>query len=116
MNPWDGAFHELLMRHEATDRETQNPPLGGGFCWDATKRTRTSTGQLPRVIACRNDRRAQIANGSRVTVTETDAERRSLAVRFDDAREVQIDARYLDVGDLDYGYAMTAHRAQGTHR
>lgn len=67
-----------------------------------------------RVIACRNDRRAGVANGSRGWVREVHEERHSVTVEFDGRDCVELGARYLDEGHLDHGYALTAHRAQGS--
>jgi Ti-type conjugative transfer relaxase TraA len=67
-----------------------------------------------RVIAGRNDHRTGLANGSRGTVIEVDTKGRRLTVRLDDGRKIDVPAGYLDEGHLDHGYAMTAHRAQGT--
>lgn len=67
-----------------------------------------------RVIACRNDARTRLANGMRGTVAAIDRQRRGLSVAFDGGFELDIQAGYLDDGHLEHGYAMTAHRAQGT--
>lgn len=65
------------------------------------------------VLARRNDRRLEIVNGARGTVTAVDLERRSVSVELADGRGVRLDASYLDAGHLDHGYALTAHAAQG---
>ena len=67
-----------------------------------------------RVIACHNDRTAGITNGSRGRVVELDHERQTITVDFGRAEPDQLDSAYLGDGKLDHGYAMTAHRAQGT--
>lgn len=67
-----------------------------------------------RVVACRNDRRSGLANGTRGTVEAVDPERGELTVRLDDGRPVDVSRGYLDEGHLDHGYAMTAHKAQGS--
>lgn len=67
-----------------------------------------------RVIACRNDHQTGLANGSRGTVLQVDGDRRGVTVGLDDGRKVDVPSAYLDEGHLDHGYAMTAHRAQGT--
>jgi len=66
-----------------------------------------------RVVACRNDRANAITNGQRATVANLDEERRSLTLAFDDGRAVEVPAGYIEDGQLDHAYAMTAHRAQG---
>ncbi|MFL5847037.1 MAG: AAA family ATPase [Solirubrobacteraceae bacterium] len=70
-----------------------------------------STGD--RVVTGRNDRANGITNGQRATVEAIDIERRSLTLTFDDGRQAELPAGYIDDGHLDHAYAMTAHRAQG---
>ncbi len=65
------------------------------------------------VLARRNDRQLGVINGARGVVSSVDLEQRRVDVDFDRAGPVSLDARYLDDGQLDYGYAMTAHAAQG---
>jgi ATP-dependent exoDNAse (exonuclease V) alpha subunit len=65
------------------------------------------------VLARRNDRQLGVINGARGVISDIDAEQRRIDVDFDRAGSVSLDARYLDDGHLDYGYAMTAHAAQG---
>jgi ATP-dependent exoDNAse (exonuclease V) alpha subunit len=47
-------------------------------------------------------------------VVEVDRDRSSLTVEFDGGTSIQVDRSYIGDGHLDYGYALTAHRAQGT--
>ncbi len=65
------------------------------------------------VLARRNDRQLGVINGARGVVSGIDPQQRRVDVDFDRAGPVSLDARYLDDGHLDYGYAMTAHAAQG---
>ena len=65
-----------------------------------------------RVIAGHNDRRLGLANGDRATVTDVDADRRSITVDRG-GESIELSATYLDAGHLDHAYAITAHRAQG---
>jgi ATP-dependent exoDNAse (exonuclease V) alpha subunit len=67
-----------------------------------------------RVIACRNDHRAGVANGTRGRVVDIDHERSSVVVELDRGERVELDRSYLGDCHLDYAYALTAHRAQGT--
>jgi conjugative relaxase-like TrwC/TraI family protein len=66
-----------------------------------------------RVIARRNDRRADVVNGTRAEVVAVDVASRSISLRLGDATERTIDSSYLDDGWLDHAYALTAHAAQG---
>jgi len=66
-----------------------------------------------RVIARRNDRRADLVNGTRGEVFAVDLESRSVAIRTADGTGRQLDSSYLDDGWLDHAYALTAHAAQG---
>jgi conjugative relaxase-like TrwC/TraI family protein len=66
-----------------------------------------------RVIARRNDRRAEVVNGTRGEVVGVDPERRTLSLRVADETVRQLDSSYLDDGWLDHAYALTAHAAQG---
>ncbi len=65
------------------------------------------------VIARRNDRRLGVVNGSRGKVVAIDRETTSVRVELRDGTSVDLDGGYLDEGHLDYGYALTAHAAQG---
>ena len=64
-----------------------------------------------RVIAHRNRYDLDLLNGSRGTVAG--ANRRSLQVRLDGGRNVDVPNAYIDAGHLTHGYALTVHKAQG---
>jgi Ti-type conjugative transfer relaxase TraA len=66
-----------------------------------------------RVVASRNDRALGVVNGDRGEVTGIDADRQTAQVRLARGATVDLDASYLEQGYLDYGYALTAHKAQG---
>jgi hypothetical protein len=66
------------------------------------------------VLVTVNDYPRGLLNGCRGTVTTLDLERTSLTARLDDGRTVQLDRDYLQTGQLTHGYALTAHKAQGT--
>jgi len=66
-----------------------------------------------RVVASRNDRQLGIINGDRGEVVAVDLDRRTAHLRLSGGATVNLDATYLDDGHLDYGYALTAHKAQG---
>ena len=61
----------------------------------------------------RNDRRLGVQNGLRGEVESVDAARGTLVVRTDAGARVRVPQRYLEAGHLGYGYALTAHKAQG---
>jgi ATP-dependent exoDNAse (exonuclease V) alpha subunit len=82
----------------------RNELVGGGRAFAAGDR----------VVAGRNDRRARVVNGARGTVREVNGDRRSVTVELDGGQTVELSAAYLDEGHLDHGYALTAHRAQGS--
>ena len=64
------------------------------------------------VICLRNDRRLGVVNGTRGRITAVDvaAGTVTLATR---AGERQLSQQYLKAGHVTYGYAITAHKAQG---
>jgi ATP-dependent exoDNAse (exonuclease V) alpha subunit len=64
------------------------------------------------VIARRNDYTAGLFNGQRGVITHVDPDRGTAALRIND-RDVVVGRRYLQAGNLDHGYALTIHQAQG---
>jgi ATP-dependent exoDNAse (exonuclease V) alpha subunit len=66
-----------------------------------------------RVLCTRNDRRLEVANGSRGTVVAIDRSRRSIVLELDGHRQLTLPAAYLDAGHLTHAYALTGHRTQG---
>ncbi len=67
-----------------------------------------------RVVCLKNRARVGVLNGDLATVTSIDAERRTVTVRLDRTdRAVTVPHWYLDDGHLDWGYAVTGHKAQG---
>ena len=49
------------------------------------------------------------------TSTAVDTERRTITLKLDrDERAVTVPHWYIDEGNLDWGYALTGHKAQGT--
>ena len=67
-----------------------------------------------RVVGAKNDRGAGILNGQRGTVSATHPDALSVDVSLDNGSRVRLGPDYLEAGHLDHGYAITAHRAQGT--
>ena len=67
-----------------------------------------------RILCRHNQSRLGVLNGDLATVTDVDQENRSLTVRLDrDPEARELPGWYLERGDVDYGYAMTGHKAQG---
>jgi len=64
------------------------------------------------VIARRNDYTAGIFNGQRGVITHVDPDGGTATLRIDD-HDVVVGRRYLQAGNLDHGYALTIHQAQG---
>ena len=66
------------------------------------------------VLVTVNDYPRGLLNGCRGTVTDLDLQACAVTVRLDDGRHVALDGDYLATGQLTHGYALTAHKAQGT--
>jgi hypothetical protein len=67
-----------------------------------------------RVLCRQNQNRLGVLNGDLATVVNVDQERKSLTVLLDrDPETRDLPVWYLDQGHVDYGYAMTGHKAQG---
>jgi conjugative relaxase-like TrwC/TraI family protein len=64
------------------------------------------------VIARRNDYAAGLFNGQRGVITGVDPDCGTATIAIKD-RDVTVGRRYLAVGNLDHGYALTIHQAQG---
>jgi conjugative relaxase-like TrwC/TraI family protein len=63
------------------------------------------------VIVTRNHHDKQLLNGTRGTIRTI--RRDGLVLQLTDGRHVPVDKAWLRGGDLDHGYAMTLHKAQG---
>ncbi|EEY3363067.1 MobA/MobL family protein [Escherichia coli] len=74
-----------------------------------TKRGRREFAEGDRLVFLQNDRDIGVKNGTLGTVTRAGDGR--LAVRLDDGRDVAFEARRY--ADVDHGYAVTVHKAQG---
>ena len=66
-----------------------------------------------RVVCARNDRRLQVANGTRGTVAAVDPRARAIMLETDEGRQLALPAAYLDAGHVGYAYALTGHKTQG---
>jgi hypothetical protein len=67
-----------------------------------------------RVMCLKNRTRVGVLNGDLATITSIDTERRAVTLRLDRTDQpVTVPQWYLDDGHLDWGYAVTGHKAQG---
>jgi ATP-dependent exoDNAse (exonuclease V) alpha subunit len=67
-----------------------------------------------RILCRQNQTRLGVLNGDLATVTSVDQETKGLMVRLDrDPETRNLPVWYLEQGHVDYGYAMTGHKAQG---
>lgn len=67
-----------------------------------------------RVVCLKNRPRLGVLNGDLATVSEIDTERRGVTICLDRTSDtVTVPDWYLDDGHLDWGYALTGHKAQG---
>jgi ATP-dependent exoDNAse (exonuclease V) alpha subunit len=63
------------------------------------------------VLVTRNDHPRGLLNGTTATVTRLDQDGLTLATA--PGRRIDVDRAWLATGQLDHGYAMTLHKAQG---
>jgi hypothetical protein len=67
-----------------------------------------------RILCRKNQTRLEVLNGDLGTVVSVDPDRGTLGVQLDrDPETRNLPGWYLDQGHVDYGYAMTGHKAQG---
>jgi conjugative relaxase-like TrwC/TraI family protein len=67
-----------------------------------------------RVVCLKNRTRLGVLNGDLATVNTIDTERRTITLRLDrNDHCITVPHWYLDDGHLDWGYALTGHKAQG---
>lgn len=68
-----------------------------------------------RVVCLKNRSRLGVLNGDLATITTVDPDHQTLTIRLDrNQKSRTIPSWYLNDGHLDYGYAITGHKAQGT--
>src|SRR5207253_2771600 len=75
--------------------------------------TGTELASGDRIVCLRNDRRLELTNGTRATVSAIDASARAVSVESDDGRRLTLTADYLDAGNVAHAYALTGHKTQG---
>jgi hypothetical protein len=67
-----------------------------------------------RILCRRNQHRLDILNGDLGTITAIDQKAATVTVRLDrDPETRKLPSSYLNDGNVDYGFALTAHKAQG---
>jgi hypothetical protein len=67
-----------------------------------------------RILCRKNQTRLGVLNGDLATVVSVDPDRGTLTVQLDrDPKTRDLPVWYLGQGHVDYGYAMTGHKAQG---
>ncbi len=67
-----------------------------------------------RVVCLKNRPRLGVLNGDLATITTVDSDRQILTITLDRNQEKRtLPSWYLNDGHLDYGYAITGHKAQG---
>jgi len=67
-----------------------------------------------RVVCLKNRARLGVLNGDLATISAIDVDRRAVTLRLDRTdHAVTVPRWYLDDGCLDWGYAVTGHKAQG---
>lgn len=64
------------------------------------------------IVCLKNNRRLGVCNGTRATIDQVDADRRTITITVGD-RSVLLPTQYLDEGNLAHGYATTIHKTQG---
>ncbi len=67
-----------------------------------------------RVVCLRNNRKLGVRNGMLATITHIGHDQREITISTDDDEQHTLNAQYLDAGNLNYGYALTIHKSQGT--
>jgi hypothetical protein len=67
-----------------------------------------------RAVCLKNRTQLGVLNGDLATVTAVNTERRTITIKLDrNDNTVTVPHWYLDEGNLDWGYAITGHKAQG---
>jgi conjugative relaxase-like TrwC/TraI family protein len=116
-DPWQVAVL-APRRHDVADLNTliRHRLVAEGVL--GRRRIRIETPEGPRdyrkgdqVLVTRNHHDRQLLNGTRASVRTV--RRDGLVLQLTDGRRLVLDKAWLTGGDLDHGYAMTLHKAQG---
>ncbi len=98
-------LNEQARSHLAASRRLNGPTLETGERVFAAG---------DRILCRKNQSRLDVLNGDLGTVVSVDRDLGSLTVRLDRGPETrELPSWYLDQGNVDYGYALTGHKAQG---
>ncbi|MEE8375617.1 MAG: AAA family ATPase, partial [Acidimicrobiia bacterium] len=98
-------LNQLARSHLAASQHLNGPTL-------RTAERNFETGD--RILCRKNHDRFDVLNGDLGTVVSVDPDHRTLTVRLDrDPETRELPFWYLDEGHVDYGYALTGHKAQG---
>ncbi len=98
-------LNQQARSHLAASRRLNGPTL------DTGERV-FQTGD--RILCRRNQDRLDVLNGDLGTVVSVDTDQMTLTVRLDrDPETRELPSWYLDGDHVDYGYALTGHKAQG---
>jgi conjugative relaxase-like TrwC/TraI family protein len=100
-----------LLNEQIRTRLQQQGALGNKALTCQTRDGENEFRVGDQVLVTRNDHRRGLLNGTAATIT--DVHRDALGLRTRDGRHVDVDRRWLEAGQLDHGYAMTLHKAQG---
>ncbi len=100
---------DLLNRSARTAIES-----GGGLSGPTLETNGQPFREGERVVCLKNRPRLGVLNGDLATITNVDTDQKKVTVRLDRSNEARtLPIWYLDDGYLDYGYAITGHKAQG---
>jgi hypothetical protein len=98
-------LNQQARRHLAASRRLNGPTLEVG------ERV-FQTGD--RILCCKNQARLDVLNGDLGIVIAVDSDRGTLTVRLDrDPEARELPSWYVGEDHVDYGYALTGHKAQG---
>jgi ATP-dependent exoDNAse (exonuclease V) alpha subunit len=98
-------LNERARTHVAASRRLNGPTLEAG---------ERAFQAGDRILCRKNQDRLGVLNGDLATVTSVDQDRKGLTVQLDrDPEKRDLPFWYLDQDHVDYGYALTGHKAQG---
>jgi ATP-dependent exoDNAse (exonuclease V) alpha subunit len=116
----DGETDAIMLAHRRADvadlnvRARQRLEQAGELTGPALDIAGRQFRAGDRAVCLRKDRRLGVVNGMRGTITDVDLDETAVWFQPDDYTEpMPLPGAYLESGDLDHGYAITAHKAQG---